>query len=150
RANGLTAPTSINADRAITHVDATYCLDHLVLRRRLAEAFDSPQPRAAPSFATSQDLPLMEYRSIGEDFPPVSALSLGSWNTFSRMSFEDCMTLLERSLERGINFFDVAFYWDKPHTEIIFGRAMEVLGVSRSAYMLAEKLWLWDYPQQSF
>ncbi len=92
----------------------------------------------------------MEYRSIGEDFPPVSALSLGSWNTFSRMSFEDCMTLLERSLERGINFFDVAFYWDKPHTEIIFGRAMEVLGVSRSAYMLAEKLWLWDYPQQSF
>ena len=60
------------------------------------------------------------------------------------------MTLLQEALANGVNFFDVGFYWDKPHTEIIFGRAMQALGVARDSYVLAEKLWLWDYPQQSF
>jgi aryl-alcohol dehydrogenase-like predicted oxidoreductase len=92
----------------------------------------------------------MEYRSIGADLPPISMVSLGSWNTFSRMPFEECMTLLERSLECGVNLFDVAFYWDKPHTEVIFGRAMQAIGAARDSYLLAEKLWLWDYPQQPF
>lgn len=60
------------------------------------------------------------------------------------------MQLLEHSLQRGINFFDVGFYWDKPHTEIIFGRAMQAIGVARESCVFAEKLWLWDYPKQSF
>lgn len=75
---------------------------------------------------------------------------MGSWNTFSRISLEDCATLLERALESGINFFDVAYYWDKPDTEAAFGRAMNLVGADRRSYLLAEKLWLWDYPKLSF
>ena len=92
----------------------------------------------------------MKYIAIDPALPPVSAISLGSWNTFSRLLFEDLVALLRRSLDLGVNFFDVGYYWDKPHTEVIFGRAMQVIGAPRDSYLLAEKLWLWDYPQQSF
>ncbi len=60
------------------------------------------------------------------------------------------MALVRQALDLGINFFDVGYYWDKPHTEIIFGRILQVLAPSRDSYVLAEKLWLWDYPAQSF
>ncbi len=92
----------------------------------------------------------MNYSSIGPGLQPISALSLGSWNTFSRLRFGDTVDLIRRALDLGVNFFDVGYYWDKPHTEVIFGRALQVVGAQRSDYLLAEKLWLWDYPQQSF
>lgn len=93
---------------------------------------------------------LMRYTEISPDLPAVSAISLGSWNTFSRVDFEDLVALLREALDLGINLFDVGYYWDKPHTEVVFGRALEVLGAPRSAYLITEKLWLWNYPEQSF
>lgn len=92
----------------------------------------------------------MQYQSIGADLPPVSLLSLGSWHTFSRMPFEESLTLVAHALDRGVNLFDVGYYWDKPHTEVIFGRVLQVLARPRDSYLLAEKLWLWNYPQQPF
>lgn len=80
----------------------------------------------------------------------VSPISLGSWNTFSRLRFEDCQSLLREALDRGVSLYDVGYYWDKPHTEILFGHAMRSLGVAREDFLVAEKLWLWDYPGESF
>ncbi len=91
---------------------------------------------------------MMTYTQLTESFPGISRLSLGSWNSFSRLKFEDGLELVKQALDLGINFFDVGYYWDKPHTEIIFGRILQVLAPSRSDYVLAEKLWLWDYPAQ--
>jgi aryl-alcohol dehydrogenase-like predicted oxidoreductase len=92
----------------------------------------------------------MRYTDIGGGLAPVSALSLGSWNTFSRINFEENLALIGRALDLGINLFDVGYYWDKPHTELIFARVLQVLARPRDSFMVAEKLWLWDYPQQSF
>lgn len=91
----------------------------------------------------------MEYRTVA-GLGDVSLLSLGSWNTFSRMAFEDGIAMVGRALDEGINLFDIGYYWDKPHTEVIFGRMLQVLNRPRDSYLLAEKLWLWEYPQQSF
>jgi aryl-alcohol dehydrogenase-like predicted oxidoreductase len=92
----------------------------------------------------------MRFTDIGGGLRPVSALSLGSWNTFSRITFEENLALVARAMDLGVNLFDVGYYWDKPHTELIFARVLQVLGRPRDAFMVAEKLWLWDYPQQCF
>jgi aryl-alcohol dehydrogenase-like predicted oxidoreductase len=49
----------------------------------------------------------------------------------------------------SVSIFDVGYYWDNAH-EIIFGRILQVLAPPRDSYVLAEKMWLWDYPAQSF
>ena len=88
----------------------------------------------------------MHYTSIGEDLPPLSKLSLGSWNTFSRMSTSECAVLLRRALDLGINLFDIGYYWDRPGTEQQFTAAIQSAGIKRRELVLALKLWLWDYP----
>jgi L-glyceraldehyde 3-phosphate reductase len=80
---------------------------------------------------------------------PVSALGLGSWNTYNRITFEDVVLLLRTALDLGINLFDVAFYWDGLHTDVLFGRAIQATGAARGDYLVAEKVWLWWYPQES-
>lgn len=91
----------------------------------------------------------MEYRRIGTNGPQVSALSLGSWNTYGRLSFEDSVRLVGRAFELGITTFDVSYYRDQPHTEVLFGRILDEVGKSRNDYRLIEKLWFFDYPQRS-
>lgn len=88
----------------------------------------------------------MRFNRISDRLPPVSALSLGSWNTFSRLEFEDNVGLIRAALDAGVNLFDVGYYWDKPHTEVIFGRALQVIDAPRDDYLIAQKLWLWSYP----
>lgn len=80
----------------------------------------------------------------------VSAVSLGSWNTFSRLTASQCATLLRQAVDGGINLFDVGYYWDKPDTERTFAEAVRLAGLRREEYMLALKLWLWNYPGESF
>jgi L-glyceraldehyde 3-phosphate reductase len=92
----------------------------------------------------------MKYRPLLPGLPAVSLLSLGSWHTFSRLTFEQNLGLVREALDLGINCFDVGYYWDKPETEQMFGRVLRKLGVARDDYVLALKLWLWDYPAQSF
>lgn len=92
----------------------------------------------------------MRFTDIGGGLPPVSAISIGSWNTFSRITFEENLELIADALDHGVNLFDVGYYWDKPHTELIFARAHQVLARPRDSFLVAEKLWLWNYPQQSF
>lgn len=92
----------------------------------------------------------MKTTSISAVLPPVSRLAIGSWNTFSRLSVDENVALIRRALDLGVNLFDVGYYWDKPDTEAMFGEVMRRIGIARADYVLAGKLWLWEYPQQSF
>jgi len=92
----------------------------------------------------------MKFRPLLVGTPAVSLLSLGSWHTYSRLSFDENLKLVRAAFDLGINCFDVGYYWDKPETEQVFGRVLRTLGIARRDYVLALKLWLWDYPQQSF
>jgi len=91
----------------------------------------------------------VENRKLGNSTINVSALSLGSWNTFSRLSFESGAALIEKAYKAGINFFDVAYYRDKPHTEVLFGRELEQSGVPRDDISIASKVWFFSYPEES-
>lgn len=90
----------------------------------------------------------MEYRKAGKSGPELSALSMGSWNTYARLPFEASVNLIRHAFDLGINTFDVAYYRDKPHTEVLFGRILDVVGKPRSEYKLIEKVWFFSYPNQ--
>ncbi|OXM54018.1 aldo/keto reductase [Amycolatopsis alba] len=84
-----------------------------------------------------------------------SALSLGSWNTWDRMEFDDAARLIRHAIDAGVTLFDVAHYNMGPHaeqsrTDLIFGEAVRAAGVGRGEYQLCGKLWLWDYPNTGF
>lgn len=92
----------------------------------------------------------MQYHTLSSDLPPVSAISLGSWNTFSRCTPEALRGLLAGAFDRGVNLLDIGYYWDKPETEDAVAAALTSLGSARDKYLIAQKLWLWEYPQESF
>ncbi|MEJ5979306.1 aldo/keto reductase [Novosphingobium sp. PS1R-30] len=92
----------------------------------------------------------MDYRTISPSLPPVSIVSLGSWNTFSRCTPDGLVALLSRAFARGINLLDVGYYWDKPDTEDAVAAALDRIGAARSDYLIAQKLWLWNYPEEGF
>ncbi|MCC6193702.1 MAG: aldo/keto reductase [Burkholderiales bacterium] len=98
----------------------------------------------------------MDYRKIGTTDVAVSVLSLGSWNTYNRMLFEDAVDFIRTAHGVGVNFFDTSFYpvgphqtLAGPHTEVIFGRMLEAAGLKRDDYVLTEKIWFYSYPEQS-
>ncbi|MGW5704241.1 aldo/keto reductase [Amycolatopsis japonica] len=84
-----------------------------------------------------------------------SALSLGSWNTWDRMDFDDAVRLIRHAVDSGVTLFDVAHYDMGPHaeqsrTDLLFGEAIRAAGIKRDEYQLCGKLWLWDYPNTGF
>ncbi|MGH7155006.1 MAG: hypothetical protein ACREF3_13860 [Acetobacteraceae bacterium] len=96
----------------------------------------------------------MEYRRLSKQGPEVSVFSLGSWNIYNRMLFEDGMEFLRGAHGLRVNFFDTSFYpigphqtLSGPHTEVIFGRILEASGIRRADYVLSEKLWFYSYPE---
>lgn len=91
----------------------------------------------------------MNTATIGTTDIEVSRLSLGSWYTYSRLSFEAGVDLVRSALDLGITFFDVAYYRNSPHTEMIFSRLIREAGARREDYQLAEKLWYFNYPSES-
>ncbi|MGN7861021.1 aldo/keto reductase [Microbacterium sp. 22303] len=85
----------------------------------------------------------------------VPPLALGSWNTWDRMDPDAAVTMIRRAVELDAGFFDVAYYNMGPHaensrTDILFGEALRASGVARDEIVLCGKLWLWDWPNQSF
>ena len=85
----------------------------------------------------------------------VPPLALGSWNTWDRMDPDAAVRMIRRAVELDAGFFDVAYYNTGPHaensrTDVLFGEALRASGVERSEIVLCGKLWLWDWPNQSF
>ena len=92
----------------------------------------------------------MEYRSLGKSGLQVSALSFGSWVTFSNQLDDkkalDCMSL---AYEAGVNFFDNAEAYAAGESEKIMGRALKKLAWSRDTYIVSSKVfWGGEKPTQ--
>ncbi|MGD8376457.1 MAG: aldo/keto reductase [Acidobacteriota bacterium] len=92
----------------------------------------------------------MEYRRLGGSGLKLSALSFGSWVTFS---FQVDTKLAERLMglayDRGVNFFDNAEVYADGESEKIMGKALKKLGWRRDSYCLSSKVyWGGDLPTQ--
>ncbi|AMS44785.1 MULTISPECIES: aldo/keto reductase [Aminobacter] len=86
----------------------------------------------------------MQYRQIGTSDLKTSVLSLGSYQTYSRMEYRDVVNLVRRAAELGINLFDVAHYRTAPHTEVVLARALRDAGLKRDQIMIMDKVWWYD------
>lgn len=97
----------------------------------------------------------LERRQLGPGGPEVPVVALGSWNIWDRMGESARVELIEKAVELGAAFFDVAYYNMGPHaedsrTDILFSRAVASAGLQREEYQLCGKLWLWEYPDTGF
>lgn len=83
----------------------------------------------------------MEYRRLGRSGLQVSALSFGSWVTFSTQLdtelAEQCMTA---AYDAGVNFFDNAETYAKGQSEIMMGKVLKKVGWSRDSYIISSKV----------
>lgn len=98
-------------------------------------------------------------RRIGVSGPEVSVLAVGSWHIYDRMPFRDAVAMVRYAVDAGVTFFDVGYYGGfsmdgtpvrESYTDILFGRIVKAAGVARDEYQLSAKLWVNNYPAQSF
>jgi voltage-dependent potassium channel beta subunit len=93
----------------------------------------------------------MEYRHLGKSGIQVSALSFGSWVTFSNQLGEDtardCMTA---AYEAGVNFFDNAEVYAGGKSEQVMGAVLKKTGWRRGSYLVSTKFFwgLHDGPNE--
>lgn len=66
----------------------------------------------------------MEYRSLGRSGMMVSPMAIGTFNFGGPTGAADAMPIIRRSLEAGINFFDVANSYNEGRSEEILGEAI--------------------------
>ena len=79
----------------------------------------------------------MELRQIGKSDLKVSVLGLGCNNFGGRLDVEGSRAVIDRALDKGINFFDTAdSYGTASGSEIAMGK---ILGVRRKTIVLATK-----------
>lgn len=92
----------------------------------------------------------MEYRRLGKSGLRLSALSFGSWVTFSNQTDESASReLMTIAYDRGVNFFDNAEVYAEGKSEVIMGQALKKLGWSRDTYCVSSKVfWGGEKPTQ--
>lgn len=82
----------------------------------------------------------MEYRYLGKSGLQVSALSFGSWVTFSKQIDEKaCDELMGIAYDQGINFFDNAEVYALGESERLMGRILKSKKWERSSYLVSSK-----------
>jgi len=83
----------------------------------------------------------MEYRRLGKSGLKVSALSFGSWVTFSNQADVDqAAAMMQAAYDAGVNFFDNAEVYTHGRSEIIMGQALQKLGWRRDSYTVSSKV----------
>ncbi|MCZ6529500.1 MAG: aldo/keto reductase [Chloroflexi bacterium] len=83
----------------------------------------------------------MEYRRLGSSGLKVSALSFGSWVTFSnQLDVGRAVEIMGSAYESGVNFFDNAEVYAHGEAERIMGRALEELAWPRDSYLVSSKV----------
>ena len=92
----------------------------------------------------------MEYRRLGRSGLKLSALSLGSWVTFSFQADESAAArLMHVAYDAGVNFFDNAEVYADGASEEIMGNALRKAGWGRDTYCVSSKAyWGGDLPTQ--
>ena len=89
----------------------------------------------------------MEYRRLGSSGLKVSALSFGSWVTFSnQLDVGHAVDLMGSAYDRGVNFFDNAEVYAHGEAERIMGRALEKLAWPRDSFLVSSKV-MWGSVQ---
>ena len=83
----------------------------------------------------------MEYRRLGKSGLKVSALSFGSWVTFSTQADVDLAAdMMKVAYDAGVNFFDNAEIYAHGKSEEIMGAALKKLGWRRDSYVVSSKV----------
>jgi voltage-dependent potassium channel beta subunit len=92
----------------------------------------------------------MEYRRLGRSGLKISALSFGSWVTFSyQLDGSAAEACLKTAYDAGVNFFDNAEAYAAGESERLMGEALKRLGWSRNSYCVSSKVyWGGDLPTQ--
>lgn len=92
----------------------------------------------------------MEYRSLGSSGLKLSALSFGSWVTFSfQLDSDRAAECMKAAYDGGINFFDNAEVYAAGKSEEIMGRVLKDMGWSRDTFCVSSKVyWGGDLPTQ--
>ena len=80
----------------------------------------------------------VETRLLGRTGVQVSNLCLGAWNFGARASPEDSYMIVDRAIERGLNFIDTANAYSRGRSETITGEALKRNG-KRDRIVLATK-----------
>jgi aryl-alcohol dehydrogenase-like predicted oxidoreductase len=99
----------------------------------------------------------MERRPLGRSGIEVSAISLGSWRTYERMSREQGVAVMRAAMDAGITFLDDARYDDETasapiptgYSEVVFGELFRAAGWRRDEVVVANKLWWEWWPEQT-
>ena len=83
----------------------------------------------------------MQYRRLGRSGLKVSALSFGSWVTFSnQVDRKRAEQMLARAYEAGINFFDNAEVYAHGQSELVMGEALKRLAYDRDTWCVSSKV----------
>lgn len=92
----------------------------------------------------------MEYRRLGRSGLKLSALSFGSWVTFSyQLDVTAAAKCMQACCDAGVNFFDNAEAYAQGRSEEIMGEALRRLGLGRDTYCISSKVyWGGDLPTQ--
>jgi voltage-dependent potassium channel beta subunit len=83
----------------------------------------------------------MEYLRLGKSGLKVSALSFGSWVSFSnQMAVEAAQDCMVAAYDAGINFFDNAEVYAFGQSEIIMGEVLRRMNWPRDSYIVSSKV----------
>ncbi len=89
----------------------------------------------------------MEYRRLGRSGLPVSALSFGSWVTFSnQLTLDPAIECMTAAYDAGMNFFDNAEVYAQGRSELVMGEALAKLGWRRDSFILSSKVFFGCVP----
>jgi aryl-alcohol dehydrogenase-like predicted oxidoreductase len=90
----------------------------------------------------------MKYNLLGKTGVLVSELSLGTmtfggkgyWEAIGKLPEDEVTLLVRTAIEKGINFIDTANAYSEGLSEILLGKALKNLGISRREVVLATKV----------
>ena len=90
----------------------------------------------------------MEYRRLGKSGLQVSALSYGSWVSFSKqINDKAAEELMSLAYDSGVNFFDNAEIYARGESEKMMGRVLKKKKWNRSSYIVSSKAFFgWHGP----
>jgi aryl-alcohol dehydrogenase-like predicted oxidoreductase len=90
----------------------------------------------------------MKYNQLGKTGVLVSELCLGAmtfggkgyWEAIGRLPEDEVTLLVKTAIERGINFIDTANAYSEGLSEILLGKALKNIGLSRQSVVIATKV----------
>jgi aryl-alcohol dehydrogenase-like predicted oxidoreductase len=91
----------------------------------------------------------MRYRQLGRTGLFVSEICLGTmtfggkgmWEAIGKLQQDDADALVQRSIERGVNFIDTADVYSEGRSEEVLGQSLINLAIKRSDVVIATKVY---------